>query len=112
MNDVKVKPVELELGGKVFQIEFNLNVLAEIQERYSSVTSIAEEIKKLKELKWIVSSLINGSENEEVNEKWVGIQISLNNLNYVVEKVTEAFNQSMPQNEEDGELDDPNFQTE
>lgn len=36
MNNVKSKSVEIELGAQLFKIEFDFNVLCEIQERYGA----------------------------------------------------------------------------
>lgn len=81
MNNVKSKSVEIELGAQLFKIEFDFNVLCEIQERYGSLDTLDERLQDVREIRWLLTVLLNeaidkendeGAEKKHVDESWVG----------------------------------------
>ena len=115
MNNVKQKPAELTLGGRSFFVEFNLNVLSEVQDRYENVGAINQKIQQYKELKWLLTLLVNemlDDESQRVTEQWVGKQISLKNMAGLVSVISQAFAASLPESDDEIEEDlDPNVLT-
>ncbi|MBC3938520.1 hypothetical protein D4A47_06280 [Anaerotruncus massiliensis (ex Liu et al. 2021)] len=124
MNNVKSKSVEIELGAQLFKIEFDFNVLCEIQERYGSLDTLDERLQDVREIRWLLTVLLNeaidkendeGAEKKHVDESWVGRTVNFKNIGELAAKIAEAFGASMPdagvEAGDEGE-DDPNSKTE
>lgn len=83
--NVKEKTVPFEFDGKTFQLKFNLNVIAEIQEKYEDLDSFFEKIAKVGDMLWLLCLLINQDvkkHNKSSTEKWEY---------YTVEQIGEVF---------------------
>ena len=102
-NVMKDEGKKITLGGKEFQVKFDLNALCNLQEKFGDFTKAFENIetdfKKIRSLLHI--GLANG-ENENITESEVGALIDMNNLNEVTEALTEAFGNAMPSTEDEG----------
>lgn len=105
MNNVKSKSVEIELGAQLFKIEFDFNVLCEIQERYGSLDTLDERLQDVREIRWLLTVLLNeaidkendeGAEKKHVDESWVGRTVNFKNIGELAAKIAEAFGASMP----------------
>jgi len=107
-NNMKSKPVRFELNNEVFEIDFTMNALCELEEIYGSIDDALVAISKRK-LKDIRTFLWAGLlENRElITQKEVGKMINMGNLVYVSEIITEAFSDDMPEAEE-GETEGKN----
>jgi hypothetical protein len=83
--------VEVELGGKVRNLRYTMNALAEIEDRLGVPLSEMENVKMtMKNVRIILHcGLIH--EDEELTEKEVGNMVDLENMQYVQERVAEAF---------------------
>lgn len=47
------------VNGKSYPVYFSFNVLAEMQDRYGDINKIPVNMQKLKEAKWIITTLVN-----------------------------------------------------
>ena len=86
--NVKEKTVPFEFDGKTFRLKFNLNVIAEIQEKYEDLDSFFEKMSKVGDMLWLLCLLINQDvkkHNKNSTEKW-GY--------YTAEQIGEAFGMS------------------
>lgn len=124
MNNVKNRPVRIDLGAQSFEIEFDFNVLCEIQERYGSLDTLDERLQDVREIRWLLTVLLNeaidkendnGAAKQHVDESWVGRTVNFKNIGELAAKIAEAFGASMPDTsaeaEDEGE-DDPNAKAE
>jgi hypothetical protein len=83
--------VEIELGGKVRTLNYDLNAMAELEDKLgievSEMENMKMSIKNVRAMLW--AGLIH--EDEELTEKEVGAMVNMQNMNYVQERLTEAF---------------------
>lgn len=83
--------VEVELGGEKRTLRFTLNSLAEIEDKLgvplSKLSEVELGVKTVRTMLW--AALIH--EDEEITEKQVGNMVDFENLEYVQNKVSEAF---------------------
>jgi hypothetical protein len=83
--------VEVELGGKVRNLRYTMNALAEIEDNLgvplSEMDKVKMTIKNVRVILW--AGLIH--EDEELTQKEVGNMVDLENMEAVQEKVAEAF---------------------
>ena len=64
--NVKEKTVPFEFDGKTFRLKFNLNVIAEIQEKYEDLDSFFEKMAKVGDMLWLLCLLINQDVKKEI----------------------------------------------
>jgi hypothetical protein len=83
--------IEIELDGKVRNLRYTMNALAEIEDGLGVPLSEMENIKMtMKNIRVILwSGLIH--EDPELTQVEVGNMVDLNNMQEVQEKVAEAF---------------------
>lgn len=83
--------VEIELGGKTRTLNYDLNAIAELEDKTGvEVSDMAEmkmSIKNVRAMLW--AGLIH--EDEDLTEKEVGAMVNMHNMEYVQEKLAEAF---------------------
>jgi len=71
--------------GKEYPIFFDYNVLSDFQEKYGNVADLTDKMKSLKDLKWIITAVINeairkknyedGTSDPEISEFYVGMWV-------------------------------------
>ncbi len=113
MNDVIIEPVRLKIGEETFEINYSLNILAAIQNRYGEVSALSEKMQKYEEIRWLVTQFVNDSINEDkkpYTEKWVGKRINFKNLQYVVEQINETISNSIISDENE-DIENPNTES-
>jgi hypothetical protein len=83
--------VEVELGGKVRNLRYTMNALAEIEDQLGVPLAEMENVKMtMKNIRVILwAGLIH--EDKELTQEDVGELVDLNNIQTVQEKVAEAF---------------------
>lgn len=94
----------VKVGEKEYPVRFDINVMADIQERYGEITRFAEQLSKLKELRWILyliinegisyDNIMNNHTNPSLTEQYVGMLLGLSDLqsNELTESIINAFN--------------------
>ena len=100
-ENVKSKPVKVMLD-KERLLNYDFNAFIELEDKFGSIEIAMEELQKGK-LKNIRTILWVGllSEDEEIEEKFVGKQIGLNNLPEISEKINEALSKALPEVKEE-----------
>lgn len=99
---MKDEGTKVTLKGKEFEVRFDLNALCVMQEKFGDITEAfngldKSDFKKIRSLLHV--GLANG-EHEEITEKEVGALIDMQNIGEVVDSLTKAFSDSMPEAEE------------
>ena len=99
LRDVKSIVVPLVLD-KPRTIKFDLNAFAELEEKYGSMEKAfsamrSGSIKAARTLLW--AGLLH--EDESLTERKVGSLVTLENLNAVMDGITEALTEALPQDE-------------
>ena len=99
LRDVKSVVVPLLLD-KPRTIKFDLNAFAELEEKYGSMEKVfsamrSGSIKAARTLLW--AGLLH--EDESLTERTVGSLVTLENLNLVMDGITEALTEALPQDE-------------
>lgn len=110
VNDVKNKVVKITLlDGVERTLRYDLNAMAELEDRYGSVDAAFEamdnnSIKAIRCVLW--AGLIH--EDADLTEQKVGSLIDMQYLQGLMESVGQAFNADMPVQELPNNSVDPN----
>lgn len=102
LNLVRPKTVELELGEKVYNLVYDFNAFAELEENFGSVQGAFERMAASPRMKDILIIIKAGlaSSDEEVTTKELGKYLTPATLPKVMELVNEAISMAMPEAEE------------
>ena len=113
VNDIKSKVTKITLmDGVERTIRYDLNAMAELEEKYGSVDAAFEELDKnsIKALRFVLwAGLVH--EDEELTEKQVGSLIDLNSIKSIMQTLGDAFEADMPEEGKEQALignDNPN----
>jgi hypothetical protein len=126
-KNVRVKPVELNINGKLYTLKYDFNAFIELEEIYGSIDEAlaklqgevimdkdgkpvmikdkdGEDIEKrnisLKALRdFLWSGLLYGNEN--ITKKDVAHMLEFTNFSEITEKMMEAINASLPEKVDD-----------
>jgi hypothetical protein len=101
VKDVRQKPVTIELGNKKWQLLYDLNAFAELEEMYGSVEKAMDELEKgtLKAIRAILwAGLVH--QDETLTQKEVGKLITLDKLESVSIAMSKALEISLPKPEQ------------
>ncbi|MBQ2775167.1 MAG: hypothetical protein IJF40_04690 [Clostridia bacterium] len=109
--ETKQKYVPFALGGREYPLSLALNCIEAFQERYGEVDKVLEKSAQIKELKWIIATLVNEAvevHNEETEDKWervtesyVGRHISADDISECMSALMRVFGVSLPVKEID-----------
>lgn len=90
--------VEIELDGKVRKLRYTLNALAELEDRLEiSLAELSDAKMGMKQIRaFLWAGLIH--ENEGLTESEVGEMVDFENMEYISEKIGEAFKGSTRKN--------------
>ncbi len=120
MRNLNPKPVDIEFDGKTYGVQFNINMIDEVQTHFEKPIGeiydlIMDSPKSAANLRYLLTALLNDAiETQEVqtdehiprlSEAEVGRKIDIRAFDYYYKKVIEAFGVSLPETNED---DDPN----
>jgi hypothetical protein len=100
VKNVLNKAVKLELGGIEYDLKYDLNAFAELEDSYGSITDVLLKMeqgsaKAIRALVW--AGLLN-NENYPT-EKEVGQMINLSDMADIAGKIQEAIVAAMPEQE-------------
>ncbi|MGF9978674.1 hypothetical protein [Viridibacillus arvi] len=95
------EPKKVELAdGKEYEIKFDLNSLCSLQEKFGDDALTALSNIDGSDFKLIRTILFCVLEHEDLTEKEVGSLIDMTNISSVVEALSQAMENSMPESEE------------
>lgn len=110
VNDVKNKVVKLTLlDGVERTLRYDLNAMAELEDRYGSVDAAFEAMDKnsIKAVRCVLwAGLIH--EDPGLTEQKVGSLIDMKYLQELMSSVGQAFNADLPKQEQSGDTANPN----
>lgn len=100
------KSVEVELGDKKYSLNFDFNTYCKLEELgiYNNAQEAFDDLTKGKftAIRALIWASINAETNKDIISLLeVGKKINNDNIEYVMEKVHEALDDSMPEKEED-----------
>lgn len=101
-NNMLDKGVEVNLD-KTRYMRFDLNALCDLQEEYGDVIEVFSNGLQNQDFK-VIRKLLHVSlldDDPELDERAVGRMISMNNLQEVIELLTKALSDSVPQEEDE-----------
>ncbi len=101
VKSVLTKGVTIELGQKEYNLKYDLNSFAEIEDNYGNITEILTKMeqgsaKAIRALIW--AGLLN-NENPPT-EKEVGSMINISDMPILAMKIQEAIVAAMPEQDE------------
>jgi len=126
-KNVRVKPVELNINGKLYTLKYDFNAFIELEEIYGSIDEALAKLqgevvldkdgkpviikdkddkdiekrnislKALRDFLW--SGLLYGNEN--ITKKDVAHMLEFTNFSEITEKMMEAINASLPEKVDD-----------
>lgn len=100
LSNIKAKKAYLELGGKQYELKYDLNAFAEIEEEYGSITELLEKMengsaKAIRAMVW-AGLLCN---EDAPTEKEVGTLINMNDMQKIADAIQVALVNSLPEND-------------
>lgn len=109
LNEVKAKEVKLTLSDGVERtVKFDLNALAELEDRYGTVDAAFEALdsNSIKAVRFVLwAGLVH--EDPELTEQKVGSLIDIKYLQELMGTLGEAMSNDLPSDEQ-SEVNDPN----
>jgi len=108
-NDLrKTKNNKINLEGKEYELNLDLNAFAELEEIYGDVTEALDGLEKgsFKAIRAILFAILK-SQNEELTLVKVGKMINMSNIVEITNKLTETAENSLPELDE-GEAEEKN----
>ena len=101
-KDLQVQTTTIELKGKKYEMNFDLNAMAELEDIFGSLQIAIAELKK-KKLKAVRSFLyaVLKSTDESLTEFEVGRLIDMNNFTTIERAITKLINNAFEEGEED-----------
>lgn len=101
-KDLQAQSTTIELKGKKYDMNFDLNAMAELEDIFGSLQIAIAELKK-KKLKAVRSFLyaVLKSTDENLTEFEVGRLIDMNNFTSIERSITKLINNAFEEGEED-----------
>lgn len=101
-KDLQVQTTKIELKGRVYEMNFDLNAMAELEDIFGTLQIAIAELKK-KKLKAVRSFLyaVLKSTDETLTEFEVGKLIDMNNFTSIEKAITKLINNAFEEDEND-----------
>lgn len=101
-KDLQVQTTIIELKGKKYEMNFDLNAMAELEDIFGSLQIAIAELKKkkLKAVRAFLYSVLK-STDEELTEFEVGKLIDMNNFTIIEKAITKLINNAFEEDEND-----------
>ena len=117
-KDLQVQTTKIELKGRTYEMNFDLNAMAELEDIFGTLQIAIAELKK-KKLKAVRSFLyaVLKSTDETLTEFEVGKLIDMNNFTSIEKAITKLINNAFEEDENDdketsqGKNEQPDHQT-
>lgn len=101
-KDLQVQTTKIELKGRTYEMNFDLNAMAELEDIFGTLQIAIAELKK-KKLKAVRSFLyaVLKSTDESLTEFEVGKLIDMNNFTSIEKAITKLINNAFEEDEND-----------
>ena len=101
-KDLQVQTTKIELKGRTYEMNFDLNAMAELEDIFGTLQIAIAELKK-KKLKAVRSFLyaVLKSTDETLTEFEVGKLIDMNNFTSIEKAITKLINNAFEEDEND-----------
>ena len=101
-KDLQFQTTTIELKGRKYEMNFDLNAMAELEDIFGTLQIAIAELKK-KKLKAVRSFLyaVLKSTDESLSEFEVGKLIDMNNFTSIEKAITKLINNAFEEDEED-----------
>lgn len=101
-KDLQVQTTTIELKGRKYEMNFDLNAMAELEDIFGTLQIAIAELKK-KKLKAVRSFLyaVLKSTDESLTEFEVGKLIDMNNFTTIEKAITKLINNAFEEDEND-----------
>lgn len=101
MNPIKKAGVKIMLDKERI-ISFDFNALVDIEEKYGSLDKGLGRLEnpKMKDIRYLLYLTLKG-DDETLTEKKVGQLITLQNMNEVIDALSKALEETMPEVDEE-----------
>lgn len=111
-NQLKTKKTNVttfNLGGKEYKMDFNFNVMSELEEVYGDINKAFEDLQsmKIKAIRALIYSIVK-VDNEEMTLKEVGELLNMSFMTEFATKMGVVMADSMPAKSEINEFDEEN----
>ena len=99
-KDLQIKPTKILLQGKEYELTFDLNAMAELEEKYDTIQNAIVELKKkkLSAVRAFVYACLK-SNDETLSEHEVGKLVDINSFADVEKAITSLMSESIEENE-------------
>ena len=100
-KDLKITPTIVDLKGTKYELNFDLNAMAELEEKYDTIQNAIKELKmkKLSAVRQFVYACLK-SNSEDLTEHEVGKLIDINNFTTIEKAITKLMNEAIDETEE------------
>lgn len=101
-KDLQPQSTKIELKGRIYEMNFDLNAMAELEDIFGTLQIAIAELKK-KKLKAVRSFLyaVLKSTDESLTEFEVGKLIDMNNFTSIEKAITKLINNAFEEDEND-----------
>jgi hypothetical protein len=98
LGDVRNKAVEITLGERTYNLLYDLNAFADIEESHGSITDLLNQMEKgsAKAIRAMIWAGLQTNENPPT-EKEVGALISMGDMESIAQAIQKALIKSMPE---------------
>lgn len=101
---MKDKGTSVKLGGKVRTLKFDLNSLCVLGEKFENIDDAFNGLEKrdFKIIRTLIYCVLASDEDEDFTEKDAGSLVTLANITDVVDALSEALSEAMPEPTDEG----------
>ena len=100
-KDLQNNEIIIELKGKRYSLNFDLNAMAELEDKYGSMNAAIKELKskKMSAVRTFLYAVLKSSD-EQLTEFEVGKLIDMNNFNKLEKALTKLINTAFEEDED------------
>lgn len=102
-KDLQIKPTKIMLQGKEYELTFDLNAMAVLEDKYDTIQSAIIELKKkkLSAVRTFVYACLKSNE-EALTEHEVGRLVDINSFADVEKAITNLMSDAIEENDSEG----------
>ena len=99
-KDLQIKPTKISLQGKDYELTFDLNAMAELEDKYDTIQNAIVELKKkkLSAVRTFVYACLKSNE-EALTEHEVGRLVDINSFADVERAITNLMSDAIEEND-------------